>query len=96
MSRQEAIEEYAKALKLGQKEYKDRQSKGKDPNPLVLTELIGSFAAEQQAGQTFFPGAVRAAAPFDCCLQAPAFGFQELLFSPRPAVSRSSVRSPEK
>jgi uncharacterized membrane protein YjjB (DUF3815 family) len=54
MSRQEAIEEYAKALKLGQKEYKDRQSKGKDPNPLVLTELIGSFAAERAIANRIF------------------------------------------
>ena len=40
MSRQEANEEYARALKLGQKEFKDRQAKGLDPYPAVLDEIL--------------------------------------------------------
>ena len=36
MSRLEAMEEYQKALKLGQKEAREAQSKGRSPNPEVL------------------------------------------------------------
>ena len=42
MTRTEALEEYMKALKLGQKEYKELSARGKDPNPAVLSELVGT------------------------------------------------------
>ncbi len=40
----EAMEEYAKALKEGQKEYKECIQKGIDPNPEVLDEILGPDA----------------------------------------------------
>lgn len=40
MSRVEATEEYGRALKLGQKEFKDRQAKGQNPYPAVLDEIL--------------------------------------------------------
>ena len=40
MSRSEAVEEYGKALKEGQKEYKDCLQKEISPNPAVLDELL--------------------------------------------------------
>jgi basic membrane lipoprotein Med (substrate-binding protein (PBP1-ABC) superfamily) len=40
MSRQEATEEYGKALKQGQKEFRERQAKGQDPYPAVLDEIL--------------------------------------------------------
>ena len=40
MSRVEATEEYGRALKLGQKEFKERQAKGLDPYPAVLDEIL--------------------------------------------------------
>ena len=40
MNRQEAVEEYAKALKEGQKEYKECNHKGIEPNPAVLDEIL--------------------------------------------------------
>ena len=46
MSRLEAIEEYAKALKLGQKEVRDCQAKGKPTNPAVLHQIVGELAAD--------------------------------------------------
>ena len=39
MLAKEAAEQYAQALKKGQKEYKDRVAAGKNPNPLVLDEV---------------------------------------------------------
>ena len=47
MSRLEASEEYAKALKLGQKEAREYQSRGLSPNPEVLHEIAGDLAADQ-------------------------------------------------
>ena len=46
MSRKEAVEEYAKALKEGQKEYKERLQKGMETNPVVLDEILGEDVAE--------------------------------------------------
>ncbi len=46
MSRLEAIEEYAKALKLGQKEVREAQAKGKPVNPAVLHQVVGELAAD--------------------------------------------------
>ena len=46
MNRQEAVEEYAKALKEGQKEYKECNHKGIEPNPAVLDEIL-----EQDSGE---------------------------------------------
>lgn len=46
MSRQEATEEYSHALKLGQKEFKDRQARGRDPYPAVLDEILGTSATD--------------------------------------------------
>lgn len=47
MSRLEAIEEYAKALKLGQKEVRECQAKGRPVNPEVLHQVAGDLAADQ-------------------------------------------------
>ena len=41
MTRTEALDEYMRALKLGQKEYKDRLARGLDPYPEVLSEVAG-------------------------------------------------------
>lgn len=46
MSRQEAIDEYNRALKLGQKEFKELQSHGRDPYPAVLDEILGDTTAD--------------------------------------------------
>ena len=46
MSRLEAIEEYQKALKLGQKEVRECQSRGKPVNPAVLHQVVGELAAD--------------------------------------------------
>lgn len=46
MSRKEATEEYAKALKEGQKEYKECIQKAVDPNPAVLDELLPADVAD--------------------------------------------------
>ena len=40
MRRKEAVEEYGKALKEGQREYKECMQKGVDPNPVVLDEIL--------------------------------------------------------
>ena len=40
MSRQEAVAEYERALKLGQREFKERTAQGLDPHPAVLDDLI--------------------------------------------------------
>lgn len=45
MSIQVASEEYAQALKQGQKEYNDLIAAGKDPNPAVLDEILPESAA---------------------------------------------------
>ncbi len=42
MSRTQAIEEYTKALRLGQKELKQRQAQGLSPYPEVLDDLVGA------------------------------------------------------
>ena len=47
MSRLEAMEEYQKALKLGQKEAREAQSKGRSPNPEVLYQVVGDIAADR-------------------------------------------------
>ncbi len=47
MSRLEAMEEYAKALKLGQKEARECQLKGKAMNPAVLQQILGDLAADR-------------------------------------------------
>ena len=46
MYRTEAAEEYAKALKEGQKEYKECNQKGITPNPLVLDDILGQESGE--------------------------------------------------
>ena len=46
MSRSEALEEYNRALKLGQKEFKDRQARGRNPYPAVLDDILGSSATD--------------------------------------------------
>ena len=46
MYRKEAAEEYAKALKEGQKEYKECVQKERDPNPAVLDELLENVSAD--------------------------------------------------
>ena len=47
MSRLEAIEEYQKALRLGQKEVRERRAKDRPVNPEVLHHLIGDVAADR-------------------------------------------------
>ena len=47
MNRSEAVEEYAKALKLGQKEVRDCQAKGRPVNPEVLHQVAGELAADK-------------------------------------------------
>ena len=47
MSRSEAMEEYQKALKLGLKEVRECQAKGRPANPAVLHQLIGDIAADR-------------------------------------------------
>ena len=39
MSTQMAIDEYAQALRKGQKEYRERLMAGKNPHPMVLDEI---------------------------------------------------------
>ena len=46
MSRKEAVEEYAKALKEGQKEYKECLQKQIAPNPVVLDEILDPECSE--------------------------------------------------
>ena len=46
MSRKEAVEEYAKALKEGQKEYKECLQKQIEPNPVVLDEILDPECSE--------------------------------------------------
>ena len=40
MGRQEAMEQYIKSLRLGQKNYKERVIRGKYPYPTVLDEIL--------------------------------------------------------
>ena len=47
MSRSEAMEEYQKALKLGLKEVRECQAKGRPANPAVLHQLVGDIAADR-------------------------------------------------
>ena len=47
MSRMEALEEYAKALKLGQKEARECQQKNRPVNPEVLHQVVGDLAADR-------------------------------------------------
>ena len=47
MSRLEATEEYAKALKLGQKEVRECRAKNRPVNPEVLHQLVGDVAADR-------------------------------------------------
>ena len=46
MNRQEAVEEYEKALKEGQREYRECVQKKVDPNPIVLDDILDPEAAE--------------------------------------------------
>lgn len=46
MYRQEATEEYQRALKMGQKQAKELAAQGKDPNPAVLDDIIGDSGPE--------------------------------------------------
>ena len=47
MSRMEAMEEYAKALKMGQKEVRECQFRGRPVNPEVLYQVAGELAADR-------------------------------------------------
>ena len=57
MYRTEAIEEYRKALKAGQREYKELSAAGKAPYPAVLDELLPPTATQtvQQVGLVEIP-----------------------------------------
>ena len=47
MNRSEAVEEYAKALKLGQREVRECQARGRPVNPEVLHQVAGELAADK-------------------------------------------------
>ncbi len=57
MPRQEAMEQYQKALKLGQKQVRERQARGLDPNPAVLSRLLpeGAVDTSQTVGLMEIP-----------------------------------------
>lgn len=57
MNRQEAREEYYRALRLGQREYKELEAAGKDPNPAVLDEILEGLpvTAAQDIGLVEIP-----------------------------------------
>lgn len=57
MNRQQALDEYSRVLRLGQKECKDALSKGLDPYPAVLDEICDSAGVEgtQYLGQIEIP-----------------------------------------
>ena len=46
MSTEVALEEYSKALRLGQKEYRDLLMAGREPHPAVLDEILPEMSAE--------------------------------------------------
>ena len=46
MNRTEALDEYARALRTGQREYKELVSAGRNPYPAVLDELLSDISAE--------------------------------------------------
>jgi len=46
MSTQAALDEYAQALRLGQKEYRELLMAGKEPHPAVLDELLPELSTE--------------------------------------------------
>jgi len=46
MSTQDALDEYAQALRLGQKEYRELLMAGKTPHPAVLDEILPELATE--------------------------------------------------
>ena len=46
MGRQEALNQYAYALGLGKKEYKERVNRGRNPHPEVLDEVIDDITAD--------------------------------------------------
>lgn len=57
MNRTEAFDEYARALRAGNREYKERISAGLDPYPKVLDQLLGdlSSATTQRVGLVEIP-----------------------------------------
>ena len=57
MNLQQATQEYAKALRKGQKEYRERMMAGKNPHPAVLEELLPEIASEavQEVGLVEIP-----------------------------------------
>lgn len=57
MNRTEAFDEYARALRAGQREYKERVSEGLDPYPKVLNQIIAdmSTATTQRVGLLEIP-----------------------------------------
>ena len=46
MSTQVAIDEYAQALRQGQKEYRELLMAGKDPHPAVLDEILPEISGD--------------------------------------------------
>ena len=46
MNSQTAIDEYAHALRLGQKEYRELLMAGKEPHPAVLDDILPGFSTE--------------------------------------------------
>ncbi|MBQ8880752.1 MAG: BMP family ABC transporter substrate-binding protein, partial [Oscillospiraceae bacterium] len=57
MNRTEALDEYARALKAGQREYKELLSAGREPYPAVLDDILTDIATEstQRVGLVEIP-----------------------------------------
>ena len=57
MNRTEAFDEYTRALRAGQREYKELSAAGRHPYPLVLDDLLPDFTTEvtQRVGLVEIP-----------------------------------------
>ena len=83
MSRQQASEEYSRALRLGTREYKDAVNRGKDPYPRVLEDFFDPAKAEgtQYLGQVEIPMELIAGTKTQGRVNAFSKGFYPLLDS---------------
>lgn len=83
MSRQEASEEYSRALRLGTREYKDAISRGRDPYPRVLEDFFDPAKADgtQNLGQLEIPMELIAGTKTQGRVNAFSRGFYPLLDS---------------
>lgn len=83
MSRQQAAEEYSRALRLGTREYKDAMARGKDPYPGVLERFFDPSKTEgtQYLGQVEIPMELIAGTKTQGRVNAFSRGFYPLLDS---------------